>query len=372
MADFSDRNSIQIVPEEVKQVLADSIAHYEQLSGKTLQPAQIDRLIINVYAYRETLLRKGINEAFRQTFPQTATGIALDLCGEPLGCYRLQNKPARCILRFEVKGEHASILIPKGTQVAVNDSLWFSTLNDDVITPLISYVEIEAECNQLGNAGNGWDLGRVKNLKTKLNTQSEVSVANIDVPSSGLNAEEDDDYRLRILAAPEAFSTCGSIAAYDYHTRAVSQEIADVNVTNPRGGLVRISVLGKKGLPDARLLNDIAQHLSAEKLRPLCDTVEVVSATQRNYSIRAVLTLLDGYREDVVKTAARDALQRYLSDKTKKLGMDVVPSAIISALRVDGVYDVNLIQPAKIIVAENEWANCVSVSVEVSEERADG
>ena len=77
-------------------------------------------------------------------------------------------------------------------------------------------------------------------------TSLEVKVSNIDVPSGGLVQESDDDYRKRILSAPEAFSTCGSVAAYDYHVRAVSQAIADVNVATPKGGLVRITVLTKK------------------------------------------------------------------------------------------------------------------------------
>ncbi|HDR0997448.1 TPA: baseplate J/gp47 family protein [Pasteurella multocida] len=367
-----NRYDIKVVPEDVKQIIAESIAKYEKDTGKVLQPAHIERLIINVYAFRELLTRKGINETFRQTFPQTATGLALDLCGETLGCYRLKDKPARTILRFSVKGDHASILIPKGTQVTISDELYFSTLNDDVITPLINYVEIEAECNQKGTVGNGWEVGRVKNLKSQLNTESEVTVTNIDVSSGGLTEEDDDSYRKRILAAPEAFTTCGSIAAYDYHTRAVSQAIADVNVATPHGGLVRITVLTKDGITDNRLLSDIKSHLSAERHRPLCDTVEVQAPIKRDYQISATLKLLEGYREDIVKTAARDRLQEYLSTKTKKLGMDVVPSAIISALRVEGVYDVNLQQPSKMVIAENQWANCTALSIEIEEERSNG
>lgn len=370
--DIANRYDITVIQEDIKQIVADSIKQYEQATGKILQPAHIERLIIDVYAYRELLVRKGINEAFRQTFPQTATGIALDLCGEPLGCYRLQNKAARTILRFSVKGAHPSILIPKGTVVAVTDELFFATLNDDVITPLISYVEVEAQCNQTGAAGNGWEVGRVKNLKSRLNTDLTVEVKNIDVSSGGLSQEADDDYRKRILAAPEAFTVCGSVAAYDYHTRAVSQAIADVAVSTPKGGLVRIAVLTKDGLPDQRLLKDIKNYVTGEKLRPLCDTVEVVAPTKHDYQISARLTLLEGYREDVVKTQARDKLQDYLTTKTRKLGLDIVPSAIISALRVEGVYDVNLLNPAKTIIAPDEWANCTAITLDVEEERVDG
>lgn len=359
---------MQIVEEDVGKILRQTIEKYEQDAGKTLQPAHIERLLINVYAYRELLVRQGINEAFRQTFPQTATGLALDLCGETFGCHRLQNKPARTILRFSVQGEHSNIVIAKGT-VAMIDGLEFATLDDVIITSLISFIDVEAECQQVGTVGNGWQAGRIKQLKNGI---AGVSVVNIDVSSGGLVQEDDDSYRKRILAAPEAFSSCGSIAAYDYHTRAVSQAIVDVNVATPKGGLVRISILSKNGVPDTRLLNDVKKHLSAERLRPLCDTVEVVSPIKRDYQIQARLTLLDGHREDIVRNQALTSLQTYLSDKANRLGVDIVPSAIISSLRVEGVYDVELLSPSKQVINENEWANCTNINLIINTERVNG
>jgi hypothetical protein len=37
-------------------ILADMIAEFEAASGRTLQPAQVERLLINLYAYRESLV----------------------------------------------------------------------------------------------------------------------------------------------------------------------------------------------------------------------------------------------------------------------------------------------------------------------------
>ena len=108
-----NRYDVKVVDDNVESILRDAIAQYEKRTGKILQPAHIERLLINVYALRESLARQGINEAFRQTFPQYATGLALDLCGETFGCYRLLDKPARTILRFSIKGDHPSVLIPK-------------------------------------------------------------------------------------------------------------------------------------------------------------------------------------------------------------------------------------------------------------------
>ncbi|VEI47064.1 Baseplate J-like protein [Actinobacillus equuli] len=74
-----------------------------------------------------------------------------------------------------------------------------------MITPLISYVEVEAACNKTGTVGNGWEIGRINKLNSPLETTATVIVQNIDIPSGGLLQEEDDAYRKRILAAPEAF-----------------------------------------------------------------------------------------------------------------------------------------------------------------------
>ena len=63
------------------QTLAATIADYEQRAGKVLQPAHIERLLINTFAYREHLLRQQVNEAYRQQHPRFATGLMLDLRG---------------------------------------------------------------------------------------------------------------------------------------------------------------------------------------------------------------------------------------------------------------------------------------------------
>ncbi|EFG8170158.1 TPA: baseplate protein, partial [Escherichia coli] len=45
---------------------------------------------------------------------------------------------------------------------------------------------------------------------------------------------------------------------------------------------------------------------------------------------------------------------------------DIVPSQIISALSVSGVYQVELVTPALRVVAENEWANCTAITLNMS------
>ena len=364
------RDKIKIIAEDVRQILADTITDYEKRTGKTLQPAHIERSIIQSYSYRELLVRKGINEAFLQTFPQFATGLALDLCGEMMGTFRLKDQPARCILRFNVAGEHSEIVIPQNTQVQVNESLWFSTVSEMRIRAMEQYMDIDAIANLVGEQGNGWQPGQVKTLKTPLSV--EVSVSNIDVTSGGIGVETDDDYRQRILLAPEAFTTCGSVAAYEYHARSVSQFIADVAIDTPQGGEVKITILTKQGLPSTSLINQVQAYLSPEKRRPLCDTVRVVAPHRIGYQIQANLDLLESYSETEVKQRAETALQTYLSSRTQKLGLDIVPLDIERVLKVNGVYNVTLTEPILTEVNTDQWAECEHFTININAERKNG
>ena len=44
-------------------ILADMVAAFQAAAGRTLQPAQVERLLINLYAYRESLVRNAIQYA---------------------------------------------------------------------------------------------------------------------------------------------------------------------------------------------------------------------------------------------------------------------------------------------------------------------
>lgn len=366
-----NRYDVKIVDDDVKVILADAIADYEARTGKTLQPAHIERSIIQTYAYRELFVRKGVNEAFVQQFPQYATGIALDLCGEPMNCYRLENQAARCMLRFTVEGSHELVTIPVGTQVAVSETLSFSTLIEVQIRSTEQFVDVEAVANITGEIGNGWEIGRIKTLKTVL-SQENISVSNITETSGGIETENDDDYRKRILLAPEAFTTCGTLGAYEYHTRSVSQYIADVAISTPQGGMVQIVVLTKNGVPNTALLKQIQDYVASEKRRTLCDTVNVIAAKEVRYSINATLDLLIDTDEKSVLTNAEQAIQRYLSERTQKMGLDIVPLNIQAALKVEGVYNVQLTQPLLTEVQADQWANCNSISLKANAGRKNG
>ena len=346
------REAVKIVDDSPDTVLAEMIADYEQRTGKTLQPAHIERLLINTFAYRETLLRGQINESFRQQHPRFATGLMLDLCGDDVNTPRLNASAARCTIRFQAAEFHSEVNIPVGTLVGAGDVL-FATIEQGQLT-----------------AGQ---------LQTALAGAAQISASNISVPTGGAETESDEAYRERVLLAPESFSVAGSVGAYQYWARAVSPAICDVHVANavdtsgnPIGGTVAVTVLTKTGAPTAELISQVQRELSGETKRPLCDTVLVYAPKVVDYTVDADLVLFTGANAAETKAAAEAAWAAFEAERRQKLGSDIVPLAISGCLKVAGVYNVILKSPSHTIIAPNQWARCIAINLRVLPEQQDG
>ncbi|MCO6518661.1 baseplate J/gp47 family protein [Snodgrassella sp.] len=373
------RADIKIVEDDLATILADTITDYQNRTGKVLQPAHIERLLINTYAYREALTRQQVNEAYRQQHVRFATGLMLDLCGDDVHTPRLQAQPAQTTLRFQAKlAGKEQVVIPKGTRVTV-DALIFATVEAGLLTATNSSIELVAVCQSTGVVGNGWSAGQINTLTDHLSDIAEVKVSNITTSSGGVDIESDDAYRVRILLAPESFSVAGPVGAYEYFTRQVSQDIIDVYVTNdtdkegkPLGGVVAVTILTKTGLPSMELIHQVQTALSDERVRPLCDQVIVRAPKILNYQVAATLTLFVGADAQAVLAAAKAAWQQYQSSQEQRLGLDVVPLVIQSLLKVDGVYNVATPELKLTTVAADTWAHCNDLILTIAEEAVDG
>lgn len=365
-----NRSDVKVVSDDIRMILSETISDYEKRAGKELQPAHIEHSILQSYAYRELLVRKGINEAFLQTFPQFATGLMLDLLGEMMNVDRFKQTKAICTLRFAIEEAHENVIIPKNTIVAVSDSVLFETDSDAIILSTEQYVDITAYCKTPGEIGNGWQVGQIATIKSEIDQR--VTASNVSESAGGIDIETDDSYRQRILLAPESFTTCGSVAAYDFHARAVSPDIVDVDVSSPVAGTVRIIVLTKKGKPSDELLETVYESLSAEEKRPLCDVVEVSGPNLIEYQVNAKLTLLNNVDSKHVLNAAEKSLKYYLSGRSQKLGVDIVPLEIASKLKVHGVYNVELLELPLMKVARDYFTVCTNINLMLDDIREDG
>jgi phage-related baseplate assembly protein len=347
---------------------AQLIARYEQKSGKTLYPAQIERLYIDQIAYAVSRLQMSIQHAGEQLLVRFARGPILDYLGELVATPRLLAQAARCTVRFTMPAAVTQrLLIPIGTRVSTQDAkLTFITDRDVVMAVGQNQVTVTATCTTVGEHGNGWTAGQISVLGNS--PAPGLTASNTTVTAHGAQDEDDDRYRERIILAPEAFSNAGSRAAYRYHTLAVHQSIVDVAVQGPDEGQpdghVALFPLTTSGLPAADLLQRIENQISGEKLRPLCDTVSARSPVEVTYQIKANITFYAHADRSVAMATAKAAARTYADECRANLGRDLVPEQLTALLQVSGVYRAHLLlPPAPKELQGNEWANCSEIQL---------
>lgn len=346
---------------------AELIARYEKKSGKTLYPAQVERLFIDQIAYAVTRLQMGIQNAGEQSLVRFALGPILDYLGELVATPRLLAKPARCPLNFSMPSPVSQpLLIGVGTQVSTQDSrLTFVTDQDVTIAVGQMQATVTGTCTTVGEQGNGWAVGQINKLVAPV-VQGLVA-SNLSVTADGAADEQDDRYRERIILAPEA-NNAGSRGAYRYHTLAVHQSIVDVAVHGPDEGQpdghVALFPLTTSGLPSDDLLQQIKAQVSGEKRRPLCDTVDAFMPAEVSYQIHARITFYADVDRASTMALVQSAAQAYADERRAGLGRDLVLEQMTGQLQVSGVYRAELTLPEALReLAGHEWANCTSIQL---------
>lgn len=350
------------------QAIVDAlIADYQSQTGRVLQAAQAERLFINSIAYVLSLHKSQINEAALQNLVAFSTAPVLDRLGDIVGVKRLAATASLTTLRFVLVAGHSGVVIPAGTRVASLDGQFIFQTTEALpvaIGELVAFVT--AICNVTGAGGNGFIPGTIVEL---LDPQPYISsVGNSTESAGGADDETDEQLRERIMLAPASFSTAGSRGAYIFHTKSVNQLIVDVAVTNPLPGRVAIYPMVSGGETPPEILADVLEVVSGEKIRPLTDTVEVLSPTVLDYAIAVNLTLYTDATQSTVVAAVQSKLDAYVAKKGAKLGQDIKLSQIIAQCTgVDGVYDVAVVEPvADIIVEPTQVAICGSVTCVVT------
>ena len=68
----------QFVERDPQKIVEEMISQYETVTGRTLYPAQVERLIIDLVAYRESMTREAIQDAGKQNLVSFARAPFLD------------------------------------------------------------------------------------------------------------------------------------------------------------------------------------------------------------------------------------------------------------------------------------------------------
>ncbi|HDZ2273396.1 TPA: baseplate assembly protein [Klebsiella pneumoniae] len=249
---------------------------------------------------------------------------------------------------------------PEDQQAAVAAALTLESEPLTIIAQAMAYRELllrqrinEGAAACMLSHATGDDLD---NIAANLDTERLVITAATDTADAV--TEGDEALRLRAQAAFEGMSVAGPSAAYEYFARSASGQVSDARATSPSPAEVVVAVLSTEGdgTASAALLAAVAAAVNDEEVRPLGDRVTVQSAEIVEYDIDATLYLYPGPESEPIINAAMASLKAFLADNDKKIGRDIVRSAISAALHVQGVQRVVINMPAADLQIDNTQA----------------
>lgn len=318
------------------------VSMYEAETGKTLYPAQDERIMLSVINQLSILNQAKFNEGLKNCFPKYATGIFLDLFGDLLGCPRLSAGCAVDTLKVTLYETFSTDkTISKGAQIETKDGEYIFETTEDLVIPAGSLTgTVPIKSVLAGNALNSYAAGEINTLITDYDYVE--SVINLDGASGGINNESDEDYLERLLLAPEKFSTAGPTKAYEYFALTAHPSIIDVKVKSSAPGVVDVYLLTTSGPASESVINAVKTLLNDDKIRPLTDNVNVYSCSAVDWILNANITLTTTADEETTKATVISAINNYFASLKKKLGLSIVKSQIISVINnVNGVYSVD-------------------------------
>ncbi|MDO5562510.1 MAG: baseplate J/gp47 family protein [Synergistaceae bacterium] len=319
--------------------------------------------ILEVASYRELLLRQRINEAARACMLALSTGSDLEHLAAFYAVERLAGAQATFGCRITLSAALAQdITIPAG--FTVTDSAGNTAQLRADVTIAAGATTAAGTMEMIypaGAAGNG--ITSAWSAITPL--PWVTSILQLAEAAGGSDAESDDRLRLRTQQSPESWSTAGPDGAYEYWPYTADSRVADVKVSSPTPGNVRVVVLSSEGngAADQTMLDRVTAILSAEKHRPLTDNVQVVSATPLAYTITAHLNIYSGVSAEPVIEAATEALEALAAAK-RGIGTQITVSMLIAAAHVEGVRKVGITSPAADVEpAADEAPYCTNVAI---------
>jgi phage-related baseplate assembly protein len=370
-------------------VLGAMIAEFESTTGRTLYPAQVEQLLINLYAYREALLRTQIQAVAQSLLLAFAPYPILDYLAQLVSVSRDGSQPATTNLEFTLTGAlTVPLTLPAtSTQVGTTDGAFIFALSQPLTFSAGQTVgNAQGTCTTPGAVGNGYVAGQVSVLIG--GNALLASVTNTTTTADGSDPETDTHLRAKTQLAPNKFSVAGPTGAYQFLTISADASIQTAQVVTPVPGTVQIYVLcgpvavqpaaspNMIGIASSGILAKVLAACAPATARPLCDTVLADAVTEVDYTITATVTLFADAASSATEGAAQAAAVQLAVDLANAVGADLVPSQWVAALSVPGVYEAVVTIAAniggspignqsdgRVVLTTGQWPNCTAIAL---------
>lgn len=177
--------------------------------------------------------------------------------------------------------------------------------------------------------------------------------------------ETDESLKQKILLAWSSITTAGPKDSWEFHAREASPLIKDATAFRLPLGKTGITLLSHEGdgTVSPELITTVENKVNTESVRPLCSFGVFQSAIINSWQLIAKLTITNELLKTVALQEAIKAAQLYV-DKQHRIGATISISALLAALNVEGVEDVELLSPLTNIETDQLSAPyCASIEV---------
>ncbi len=362
---MSDINFVTVDSGEILNTL---IKTFEEHMGETLYPGDERRQFLYNFVPVLVSAYNSINNTGRGNLLRYAKGEVLDSLGEFWDCTRLPAQRARVSLKFSLSAaQPSSTHIPAGTRATPDGTIYFATLQELVIPAGQNQGTVTAEALVAGAASNGFAPGQIKTIVDPLGYVA--AVVNTDTSTGGAEIEGDDDYRERIRLVPQSYSVAGPAGAYVYWAMSADNTIADVAVSSPEAGVVKIvPLLVDGGVPGELVLDKVLEAVNAKNRRPLTDHVQVRAPAQVPYDI--ALTYYISSANQANSTAIQEsisgpggAVDQFEAWQQAKLGRAINPDQLRYLIMQAGASRIAMSEPEYTELTADEVAVAGSITV---------
>lgn len=364
---MSEYHFIDYDSENIYNTVVGSLVSY---CNDPLYPGDERRIFSEAIVQLYQMMYARFDDGARQRLLRYSRGAVLDGIGEVVGAVRLEPQAASATFRFSVEAaQPENIIIPQGTRITTDGTVYFATDTLDVLQAGSTYVDIAATCTEGGSAYNGLAAGSVATLVDLIPYISSVS--NTTITNGGddgepYTTEGDDRFRERIRMAPAQFTTAGPESSYRYYAMSADPDIIDVAVEAPddQPCVVNIYPLMTGGaLPDDDVLSAVEAACSASDVRPMTDKVTAMAPETVEYSVEVKYYTLIDEEADCIAAIEGDggAIDQYNEWQQGALDRDVNPDYLRKLMLAPGdgktgAYRVDITQPTVASVGKSQVA----------------
>ncbi len=312
---------------------------YGQKTG--LRPSTHSEMALRLYGVASQIYALQVESEWvkRQSFPQTATEEYLDYHGEMRGLTRKEAGKAQGSLCFSTSAQAVQdLVIPCGTIAMTAGLVRVETMEEGVLPRGETTVTVKAQAVQEGTVGN-LEAGMIVYMAVP--PVGIGACTNLEAFEYGVDREEDESFRSRILDTFKRLPNGANAAFYLQEALAVERVVAAKVEPRSRGVCtVDVIIASMSGEPEEDLIQEVQQEL--EWKREIAVDVLVRAPTL----VTMDLEVLVRAEEDVeIEEAIRQATQAVESwfDGTK-LGVSLLEGELGDLIyRCEGVLNYQIL-----------------------------